>query len=104
MLAIADPVACCPQVVHMKYTVGHEAMSDPYHVGIINWPHGVPWPGSAINVRGLYTDELKLLISRERVNEALALHARPPLADTELEDHVYPTIVALDGTFFLVVS
>ena len=75
-----------------------------YHVGIINWPHGVPWPGSAINVRGLYTDELKLLISRERVNEALALHARPPLADTELEDHVYPTIVALDGTFFLVVS
>ncbi|KAM5543922.1 hypothetical protein V8D89_002539 [Ganoderma adspersum] len=23
------------EVVHMKYTVGHEAMSDPYHVGII---------------------------------------------------------------------
>ncbi len=23
------------QIVHMKYTVGHEAMSDPYHVGII---------------------------------------------------------------------
>ena len=31
---LADTVPC-PQVVHMKYTVGHEAMSDPYHVGII---------------------------------------------------------------------
>ena len=69
-----------------------------YHICIINWPENVPWPGGPINVRGLHQRELTLLVSRARLDEALAIHGRPSLEETEFLDQVYPTIVRLDGT------